>query len=117
MNRRTATLLSIGVSAALVAATIWLLLWLSAGVWMGGGHGGMGHHYLMGGGMGLVRFIFWMVLIGAIILLAVGAITGIRTTRQQSDEAQDPLEILHGRLARGEIDTAEYDETYRRLTT
>ena len=109
MNRRTSTLLSIGVSAALVAAAIWLLLRLSAGVWMGDGHGGIGHHHLMGSGMGLVRFIFWMVLIGAITLLAAGAITGMRAARQQSDEARKPLELRQERLARGEIDTAEHD--------
>lgn len=117
MNRRTATLLSVGVSAALVAAAIWLLLQLSAEVWMGGGHGAMGHHPLMGGGMGLVKFIFWIVLIGAITLLAAVAITGMRAARQQSDEAQDPLEIFQQRLARGEIDTTESDEIYRRLPT
>jgi putative membrane protein len=116
MNRKTSTLLSLGISAALIAAAIWLLYRHSAGMWVGGGHWGMGFHHMRGGAMGIVMIFFWVVLIGAIILLASGAINGIRASHQ-SDEAQKPLEIIKRRYASGEIDKAEYEDKRRGLSS
>lgn len=116
MNRKTATLLSLGVSAVLVAGAIWFLYRHSADMWVGNGHWGMGYHHMMGGGMGIVMIIFWIVLIGAIILLISGAINGIRKPPKQDDEMQKPLEILKQRYARGEIDRTEYEDKRRNLT-
>jgi uncharacterized membrane protein len=59
MNRKTSILLSLGVSAVLIAAAIGLLHRHSAGLWMGSGRWGSGHHHMMGGGMGTVMIIFW----------------------------------------------------------
>ena len=116
MNQKTSTLLSLGVSAALIAAAIWLLYKHNAGMWMGGGRWGMGYHHMMGGGMGFVMIIFWVVLISALVLLISGAINGIRGSQTNNDGLRKPLEILNQRYARGEIDKAEYEEKHRRLS-
>ena len=116
MNRKTSTLLSLGVSAALIAAAIWLLYKHNAGMLMGGGRWGMGYHHMMGGGMGIVMIIFWVVLIGALVLLVSGVINGIRGSQANDDNSQKPLEILKQRYARGEIDKAEYEDKRRSLS-
>ena len=117
MNRKTSTLLSLGVSAVLIAAAIWLLYRHNAGMWMGNERWGMGYHHMMGGGMGIVMIIFWIVLIGAFTLLVSGRINGIRASQKNNDNMQKPLEILKQRYARGEIDRAEYEDKRRNLST
>jgi len=84
---------------------------------MGNNRWGMGYHHMMGGGMGIVMIIFWVVLIGAFVLLVSGAINGIRGSQQNDDDLQKPLEILKQRYARGEIDKAEYEDKRRSLST
>ena len=116
MNRKTSILLSLGVSAVFIAAAIWFLYNHSTGMWTGSRHWGVGHNYMMGGGMGIVMIIFWIVLIGALILLISGLINGIRGVQKKDDEMQTSLEILKQRYARGEIDNTEYEDKRRRLT-
>ena len=116
MNRKTSTLLSLGVSAALIAAAIWLLYKHNAGMWMGGGRWGMGYHHSMGGGLGIVMIIFWVVIIGALVLIVSGVINGIRGSQANDDDLRKPLEILKQRYARGEIDKAEYEDKRRSLS-
>ena len=116
MNRKTSTLLSLGVSAVLIAAAIWFLYKHNAGMWTGNGGWGMGYGHMMGGGMGIVMIIFWIVLIGALILLISGAINGIRGFQQKNEaDSLKPLEILKQRYARGEIDRTEYENKRRDL--
>jgi putative membrane protein len=116
MNRKTSILLSLGVSAALIAAAIWSLYRHHIGMWIGNGRWDMGYH-MMGGGMGIIMIIFWIVLIGALILLVSGVINSIRGTQQNEDDLRNPLEILKQRYARGEIDKAEYEDKRRSLST
>jgi putative membrane protein len=115
MNRKTSVLLSLGISAVLIAAAIWVLYRHSAGMWMGNGRWGMGYHHMMGGGMGIVMIIFWIVLIGSVVLLVSGAVNSVRG--HQRDEKENPLEILKQRYARGDIDKAEYEDKRRSLST
>jgi putative membrane protein len=117
MNRKTSTLLSLGISAVLIAAAIWFLYNHNAGMWTGNGRWGMGHDHMMGSGMGIVMIIFWIVLIGGFILLVSGAINGMRAFQKNDDGIQKPLEILKQRYARGEIDRAEYEDKRRSLST
>ena len=116
MNRKASTLLSLGVSAILVAAAIWLLYTFNTGMFMGRGRWGIGGHHMMGGGMGVIMTIFWVVLVSALVLLVSGAINGIRGARPNDDGLQDPLEILNQRYARGEIDKIEYEDKRRSLS-
>ncbi len=115
MKRKTSTLFSLGFSAVLISAAIWFLYSYATGRWIGG-RWGMGYHHMMGGGMGIVMGIFWIVLIGAFILLVSGAINGIRGS-QANDDSRKPLEILKQRYARGEIDKAEFEDKRRSLST
>lgn len=109
MNRKTSTLLSIGISAALVAAAIWFLfnhhndMW-SAGPWP------MPHGMIGGGAMGLVMVLFWGVVVTALILLVSAALSG-RNPR----EPVNALEILKRRYARGEIDKGRFKAMRRDL--
>jgi putative membrane protein len=116
MNRKTSILLSLGVSALLLSAAIWFLYSHGSGMWAGQGQWDMGYHHMMGGGMGIVMIIFWIVLIGAFILLISGAVNSIRTSPKNDGQMQKPLDILKQRYARGEIDRAEYEDKRRTLT-
>ena len=116
MNQKTSTLLSLGVSAVLIAAGIWLLYTFNAGMVMGRGRWGMGYHHMMGGGMGMVMTIFWVVLVSALVLLVSGAINGYRDSHTNHEGLRDPLEILKQRYARGEIDKIEYEDKRRSLS-
>ena len=115
MNRTTSTLLSTGVSAVLIAVGVWFLYNHNFGVWSGHGRWSMGHHGMMGGGMGIVMIIFWIILITAIVLLFSGAVNGVRGAKQNREDASSPVEILNQRYARGEIDKAEFEEKQRDL--
>ena len=116
LNRKTSTLLSLGVSAVLITAAIWLLYRHNAGMWMSNGQWGLGYHHMMGGGMSIVMIIFWIVIISALVLLVSGVINGIRGPQQNNDNLRTPLEILRQRYARGEIDKAEYEDKRRSLS-
>ena len=116
MNRTTSTLISIGVSAVLIAVGVWFLYNHSFGVWPGHGRWAMGHHGMMGGGMGIVMIIFWIILLAAIVLLFSGAVNGARETKQNREDVLNPLEILKQRYARGEIEKIEFEEKKRDLS-
>ena len=66
--------------------------------------------------MGIIMITFWIVLIGALILLVSGVINSIRGTQHNEDDLRNPLEILKQRYARGEIDKAEYEDKRRSLS-
>lgn len=116
MNRNTSIFISIGVSAVLIAAALWLLYDHGTGMWPNGGRWGMGYHHMMGGGMGIVTSVFGIVLVGALALLVYGILNGIRNPQGNGKQIQTPLEILNQRYARGEIDSDEYEEKRRRLS-
>ena len=62
------------------------------------GEGGM----LFGGFM----WIFWLLVIAAVVLVIISAINNKNTTGNDIEES--PLEILKRRYAKGEIDEDEY---------
>lgn len=109
MNRKTSTLLSIGLSAALVAIAIWFLFDHQSDMW----DAETWHmpHAMMGfGGMGIMLALFWGVVILALVLLVAAAFSG-----RHSRHAEDALEILKIRYARGEIDKPRFDAMRREL--
>jgi putative membrane protein len=111
MNRKTSTLISLGISVALIAGGIWFLY--NHHYYFGfGGRWNMPYHMTMGGsGMGIIMIIFWVVVLAAVILLVSGLITGRRDSNENGDgpSADDPLKILKQRYAKGEISKLEYD--------
>ena len=65
--------------------------------------------------MGIVMIIFWVVLIGALILLISGVFNGIQGRSKNEGEGGKSVDILKQRYARGEIDRNEYEDKLRVL--
>jgi uncharacterized membrane protein len=101
MNPRTSTLLSIGLSAALVAAGILFLFNHHGDMWTRGPW--TMPHGMMGGGMGFGMLLFGVVFLVALVVLLSAFMSGRRPASR--DEA---LTILEKRYARGEIDKARF---------
>ncbi len=121
MNRKSTTLISLGISVALIAVGIWYLTTshLNFGFgnttwympqhmsWMGGGAMGGG------AGMGFVMIVFWVAVIAALVLMVSGALTVRRPPENHSLHESDALNILKQRYARGEIDKEQFDAMRR----
>ncbi|MCF8130225.1 MAG: SHOCT domain-containing protein [Deltaproteobacteria bacterium] len=71
---------------------------------------------MMGGSMGLLMIMFWIVLIFGFIMLVSSLINGLDLSKKNDEEPERPLEILKQRYARGEIDKVEYQEKREHLT-
>ena len=116
MNRKTSTCLSMAISIGLIALGVWFLYNHNMNFWPAGGRWSMGHHGMMGGGMGIIMILFWILILGAVVLLISALVNGIGGSGQDRDEASEPLDILKQRYARGEIDKAEYKTMRRELS-
>jgi putative membrane protein len=116
MNRKTSTLLSIAFSFVLIALGVGLLYNHNMDFWPRNARWAMGHHGFMGGGMGIVLIIFWVLIIGATVLLISALVNGVLGASQGGSDALKPLDILKQRYARGEIDKAEYEKMQRELS-
>jgi len=117
MNRKTSTLLSMAISIVLIALGVWFLYNHNMNFWPAGGRWFMGHHGMMGGGMGIIMFLFWILIIGALVLFISAMVNGVNGSRQNRNEVNEPLNILKQRYARGEIDKADYEKMRRELST
>lgn len=117
MNRKTSTCLSMAISIVLIALGVWFLYNHNMNFWPAGGRWSMGHHGMMGGGMGIIMVLLWILIIGALVLLISAWVNGVGGSKQDRDEASEPLGILKQRYARGEIDQAEYEKMRRELST
>jgi len=117
MNRKTSTLLSLGISIALIAGTLWFLFNHQNS--FGFGYRGwiMPHHMTIGGGgMGIIMILFWVAVIAAIVLVVSGIVSDRRSAGGPDyRKPPDALEILKRRYARGEIDGAQYESMKREL--
>jgi len=118
MNRKASTLLSLGISIALIAGTIWFLFNYHNSFGYGNSQWIMPHHMttLGGGGMGIVMILFWVAVIAAVVMVVSGIASGRRTSSgPDNPKSSDALEILKGRYARGEIDKVQYQSMKREL--
>lgn len=118
MNRKTSTLISLGISVALIAAGILFLY--SHHNYMGYGAKWIRPHHMMmtGGGMGLIMVLFWVVLLTAVVLLISGMITRRHFEGHSvgNPEAEsDALNILKQRYANGELTKMEFEQMKRDL--
>lgn len=109
MKRSSSTLLSIGVSAALIAAGIWFL-----GSRYGVGYGGrdlwfMPHGMMGAGGMGVVMILFWIIVVVALVLTISGVFAGRNGAQDKYRQEPDALTLLKRRYASGEIDKVQFD--------
>ncbi len=112
MNRKASTLISLGISIALIAAGIWFLCNHYYYFGYGDSSWNMPRHMMMGGGgMGIIMILFWVVLLTAVILLVSGLMTRRSVADQNNGEPladSDALKILNQRYASGEISKIEY---------
>lgn len=117
MNRKASTLLSLGISIALIAGTIWFLFNHQNSFGYGNGRWIMPHHMTIGGGgMGIIMILFWVAVIAAIAMVVSGILSGRPSTDSPNNrKAPDALEILKTRYARGEIDKTQYQSMKREL--
>ena len=73
MNRKASTLLSLGISIALIAGTIWFLFNHQNSFGYGNSTWIMPHHMTIGGGgMGIIMILFWVAVIAAIVMVVSG---------------------------------------------
>lgn len=118
MNRKNSTLLSLGISMALIAGAIWFLFDHHSGFGYGGyGRWSMPHQAIMGGGgFGIFMILFWVVVIGAIVMVVSGIAGGGRVAdRDDPQRPPDAMEILDRRYASGEIDKTQYQAMKKEL--
>jgi putative membrane protein len=118
MRRFSATLISIGISAALIAAGIWFLYdqrgpyhYAYGFPWTGLRHGMM----MGAGGLGVVMILFWVIVLLALVLLVCGVASTRHPVSGGEKNESDALEILKRRYARGDIDQAEYQSKQSEL--
>jgi len=83
-----------------------------SGQW-GPGSSGMG--MWGGGGFMWIMPIFWLVILGLLIWFVVALVRGDMGSGPRNTTNKTPLDILHERYARGEIDTEEFVERRNRL--
>jgi len=100
-----------GISIALIAAGIWFLCNHQSTF----GYGDVGWpmpNYMMmtGDGLGVIKIMFW-----AIVLLSIGLVTsGVISIRRSSGNCEgqaftDAVNMLKRRYARGEIDKSQFE--------
>ena len=91
MDRKRSTFLSIGISAALVAAAIWFLFNHHRNMWASG-YWQMPHAQGMmigSAGLGFLMILFWVVVIVAFVMLIKGLSQLERPTGEWEGRAQD----------------------------
>jgi len=117
MNRKTSTLLSLGISIALIAVGIWFLCNHQNNLGYGDSGWTMPYHMTMGGGgMGIVVILFWLAVLSAIGLVVSGVISNRRSSgRSDSEISSDAVQRLNQRYARGEIDKSQLEAMKRDL--
>jgi putative membrane protein len=117
MDRKTSTIMSLGISVALIAGAIWFLYEQHHRFGYIDGPWGMPHQTMMGGGyMGIFMLLFWVALIAVIALMVSGAISGRSSSpKERQPMSPDALEVLKRRYAKGEIDKAQYQDMKREI--
>jgi uncharacterized membrane protein len=135
MNRESGTLLSLGVSMALIAAAIWFLYSHLGSFGYGEGRWRhMPHHIMFGGTtMGFITNLFWAVAIAAVVFVVSGVVSEKRSATAEEDPPSfdaleiltngeedppsiDAVEILNRRYANGNIDKSQYETIKKDIT-
>jgi len=111
MKRNTSTLMSLGISIALIAAGIWFLCNHQNNFGYGDSGWAMtGNMMTGGGGMGIVMILFWVAVLSAIGLVISGVISNHRSSDSPDNkELTDAEQILKQRYARGEINKSQFE--------
>lgn len=107
----------IGIIALIIAAFLYLSRGFLGFAMMGRGF--MGHGFMHGFGFspwwGLLMPLFWILLIGGVLLVAVSLLRQGRLTGIGPTGGSRALEILQERYAKGEINREQYEEMRKDL--
>jgi putative membrane protein len=111
MKTKKNTLMSLGISLALIAAGIWFLSYHMNFLNYGNSGWNMTNHMMIGGGsMGIVMILFWLAVIAAIALVVSGLLSGTHAAGSaERSSPPDSQDILKRRYANGEIDDSQYE--------
>ena len=118
MNRKTSTLLSLGISIALIAVGIWFLSNHPNNIGYGDGGWTMPYHMMIaGGGMGIVIILFWVAVLSAIGLVVSCVISNYRSSKRNgSENSSHPVKSLNQHSARGKIEKSRFEAMKRNLS-
>ncbi len=111
------TAMVIGIIALIIAAFLYLSRGFLGFAMMGRGFMGPGfmHDYGFSPWWGLLMPLFWILLLGGIVLVAVSLLRQGRLTALGPTGGSRALEILQERYAKGEITREQYEEMRRDL--
>lgn len=115
MSRKKSTLISLGISTALLAVGVWYLFDHFRYLSNTGYDWFAGHQMGVGGSIGGFMMIFWILVLGAIVLLIFGAFSQGRRQIKDEENATGPIQILKQRYAKGEIDKLEFEDKLENL--
>jgi len=118
MNRKTSTLLSLGISIALIAVGIWFLCNHQNNIGYGDGGWTRPYHMMIAGGaMGIVILLFWVAVLSAIGLVVSGVISNYRSSeRHGGEKSSHPVKSLNQHATRGKIEKSRFEAMKRNLS-
>ena len=93
MNQKKATLISLGISMALIALGILFLYTHHMSEWYGYKGGRMEIETMMGGALVLVKILFWIVLLTGLVLMLLGFLArtaGLPKSTAEHDALNSP---------------------------
>ncbi len=119
MNRITSTLLSLGISIALIAVGIWFLCNHQNNLGYGRGGWITPYHMMMGeGGMVIMTVLFWVAVLSAIALVVSGVISNHRFSGGHSSEPSSrPAKNMQQRNAPGKTGESRFEVIKRKAST
>ena len=74
-----------------------------------------GHHMWEGGGM-FMGFGMMAIFLVAVVVIIIFLVKGLSGNSQSAPPSSSALDILNERYAKGEIDTAEYEERKQKIS-
>lgn len=119
MNRITSTLLSLGISIALIAVGIWFLCNHQNNLGYGRGGWITPYHMMMGeGGMEMITVLFWVAVLSAIGLVVSGVIFNHRSSGVNSSEPSSrPAKNMRQPNAHGKTDESRFEAMKTKAST
>ena len=96
MHRRSSTWFSVGISLALMALGLWFIYDHHVGLMLNGGGWPQGHGSFEDMGMGVVKIIFWVIVLIAVMALVAGVLSEFQARRSRA-HSSEAVKILKRR--------------------
>ena len=118
MNRKASTLMSLGISIALIAVGIWFLCNHQYTLGNSESHWIMPYHMMMSGaGMEIVIILFWIATLSAIAIVVSSVISNYRPSGLKGKEKSSHTQKgQKHRFAHGEIDKSKFEAMKHKLS-